>query len=93
MSNVAVMYENAVAQEWERVSAPDPLAGVMEKASHGMREAVERMKKAEDSLADAVNELRDTPLEDQVASLLNQLEELRVDISILAWRFRKGERK
>ena len=93
MSNVAVMYESYVAQEWERVSAPDPLAGVMEKASYGMRAAVEQMQKAEDSLAEAVNELRDTPLEDQVASLLNQLEDLRVDISLLAWRFRNGERK
>ena len=89
---VSVMYENAIANEWEQITAPDPFAEQMEKASFGMKEAVDHLSKAEDALADAIEELKDTPLEDQVASLLDSLEDVRVEISILAYRFKKGVR-
>lgn len=93
MTNVAIMVEQAAAAEWERINAPDPLEQKMKDAALDMRLAVYDMEHAADYLADAVEDLNDTPLEDRIAAFLNELEDLRCDISLMASKFEKGVRE
>ena len=94
MENSALDYmvEQAAANEWERITAPDPYEKQMEDAALEMRLAIEMIEKAENYLADAVEDVRDTPMEDRVATLLNLLEDLHIDIGMLEKKYERGER-
>ena len=86
------MVEQAAATEWERINEPDPCESQMKDAALDMRLAIEMIEKAEDYLADAVEDVRDTPMEDRVATFLNLLEDLHIDIGMLAKKYERGER-
>lgn len=87
------MVEQAAAQEWERITAPDPYEKQMKDAALEMRLTDEMLDKATDYLADAVEALKDTPMEDRVASFLNTLEDLRIDLGMLEKKYERGRRE
>lgn len=94
MENSALDYmvEQAAAMEWERINEPDPCEKQMKEAALDMRLAIEMIEKAEDYLVDAVEDVRDTPMEDSVATFKNLLEDLHIDIGMLAKKYERGER-
>ena len=87
------MVEQAAAAEWERINAPDPYEKQMKDAALEMRLAVEMIEKAESYLLDAVEDLKDSPMEDRVASLLHTLEDLHIDIGMLERNYERGRRE
>lgn len=86
-------YEAECAAAWEELNAPDPYEGVLQKASVGMKSAVDLMDKAEDALVDAISELSGTPMEDVVTAFYDQLTDLRIDLRILAEKYEEGVRE
>ena len=89
---VQALKEADDARIWEELNAPDPYEKQMEDSAREMRLAVEMINKAEDYLMDAVSSVSGTPMEDRVSSLLNDLEELHIDIVLLAEKYQKGVR-
>ena len=89
---VQALKEAEDARIWEELNAPDEYEKQMEDASREMRLAIEGLLKAEDYLADAVAAVCGTPMEDRVASLLNDVEDIYFDIKVLADNFKKGVR-
>ena len=89
---VQALKEADDARIWEELNAPDPYEKQMEDSAREMRLAVEMIGKAEDYLMDAVSAVNDTPMEDRVSSLLNDLEDLHIGIFLLAEKYQKGVR-
>ena len=87
------MYERDTEALWERLNAPDPAAERMAKASISMSEGCQFLNIGTDRLFEAVLELDDTPMGDKVASLANQIEDLRIELVMLAEKYRKGVRE
>ena len=89
---VQALKEAEDARIWEELNAPDPYEKQMTDAALDMRLAVEMISKAEDYLMDAVSAVSGTPMEDRVSSLLNDLEDLKFSIRMLAENYQKGVR-
>ena len=89
---VQALKEADDARIWEELNAPDPYEKQMEDSAREMRLAVEMICKAEDYLVDAISAVNGTPMEDRVSSLLNDLEDLHIDIVLLAEKYQKGVR-
>lgn len=81
------------ARVWEEINAPDHYEKQMKDAALEMRLAIEQISKAEDYLMDAVADVSETPMEKKVAALLEAMEELECDISILQEKYGKGVRE
>ena len=89
---VQALNEAEDARIWEELNAPDPYEKQMTDAALDMRLAVEMIDKAEDYLAEAVADVSDTPMEDRVASLLDELSDLKYSIRMLQEKYERGER-
>ena len=89
---VQALKEAEDARIWEELNAPDPFEKQMTDAALDMRLAVEMIGKAEDYLAEAVADVSDTPMEDRVASLLDELSDLKYSIQVLQGKYERGER-
>ena len=89
---VQAAYEDECARAWEDLNAPDPYEEVLQKASVGMKTAEDLMDKAENALVDAISELTGTPMEDVVTAFYNQLTDLRIDLRVLADKYKEGVR-
>ena len=89
---VQALKEAEDARIWEELNAPDPYEKQMEDSAREMRLAVEMIDKAENYLVDAIAAVNGTPMEDRVSSLLNDLEDLHIDIVLLAEKYQKGVR-
>ena len=89
---VQALKEAEDARIWEELNAPDIYEKQMEDSAREMRLAVQMIDKAEDYLTDAVYAVEDTPMEDRVTSLLNDLEDLKFSIGMLAENYQKGVR-
>ena len=90
---VQAMYERDTEALWERLTEPDPAADQMITASVSMAEGCEFLNIATDRLFDAVHELDETPMGDEVASMANEIEDLRIRLRMLADKYRKGVRE
>lgn len=91
-SRLSLAVEAAAAAEWERITAPDPAADKMESAAISISEGCQFLNIGTDRLVEAVHELEGTPMQDVVASILNQVEDLRIELRILAEKYAKGVR-
>ena len=89
---VQALKEAEDARIWEEINAPDPFERQMTDAALDMRLATAMLDKAEDYLAEAVADVSETPMEDRVASLLNELEDLHFSIRLMAENYEKGVR-
>ena len=90
---VQEMKEAEDARIWEELNAPDPFEDQMKKAAVMMRLAVSLMDKATDQLTDAVSELDETPMQDVLASLLDEVEDRRCIIKGMAEKYERGLRE
>ena len=90
---IQAMYERDTEALWERISAPDPAEKQMKAASKTMIEGCEFLNIATDRLYEAVAELYETPMADKVESIVNQIEDLRIDLKMLAEKYGKGVRE
>lgn len=91
--NVGIMVENEAALEWELQNAADPCEEALKKAAIELRLCSEGINKTEDCLVEAIEELKGTPMEDRIASLLNDLEDVHSEIIALANKYGKGVRE
>ena len=89
---VQAMKEAEDARIWEELNAPDPAEKQMLEAAVSMKQAEELISKAEDYLVDAECILSEFPMSDKVASLENDLEELRYSIKSLREKYEGGWR-
>ena len=78
---------------WEELNAPDPYEAQMEDCALELRLAMEAVDKAEDYLLDAIAAVADTPMEDRVASFLDDLEDLHSSIRKAAENYERGCRE
>lgn len=91
--DVDAMWEADAAAEWERINAPDPCEAQLKLAAKAMTEAAHFMDVAEDHLYDAAADLYETPMEAKVGSFLDQLQDLRIALQLLAETYGKGHRE
>lgn len=87
---IDVMKEAEDARIWEELNAPDPAEKQMQEAAVSMKQAEELISKAEDYLVDAVYSLSEFPMSDKVASLEDDLEDLRYSIKSLREKYERG---
>ena len=90
---VQALKEAEDARIWEELNAPDPYEAQMKKAAVSLRFAAELINKATDLLLDAVAELDETPMQDDLATLEDEIEDRRFIIKDLAENYAKGVRK
>lgn len=75
MENVAIMIEEAAAQEWERLNMPTD-GETLRMAARSLGFAIDELDSAADSVNEAVELLVDTPEGDRLASVLEELESI-----------------
>ena len=75
MENVALMVEEATAQEWEKLNMPTD-GETLRMAAKSLGFAIEELDNAADSVNEAAETLVDTPEGDRVASVLGEMETL-----------------
>ena len=73
MENVAVMIEEAAAQEWERINMRTD-GETLNMAAKSLQMAIEDLDLATDEVNEAAETLVDTPEGDRVASILEEME-------------------
>ena len=88
--DVDAMWEADAAAEWERLNEPDPSEKALKEAAKMLVGVVESLDKATDSVAEAVNILEGTPMEDRVASIMDDLEDICCDVRRMQSNFSKG---
>lgn len=89
---VDAMWEAESARIWEEMNAPDPYENQMQTAAKSLKEAIDRLKKGTDLVAEAANDLQGTPMECLVASFTDQLEDLTNGLRQLQEKYERGER-
>ena len=72
------------------VDIPSYAEKALKKAAKMLAGVVESLDKATDNVAEAVNVLEGTPMEDRVASIMNDLEDICCDVRRMQSNFRKG---
>ena len=90
---VQAMKEAEDARIWEELNAPDPYEQQMKKSATDIQEASSFLNIATDRLMDAMAELDGTPMQAKIESFYDQLEEIRIDLRIIASSYEKGERE
>lgn len=75
MENVAIMIEDAAAQEWERLNAPTDVE-TLRQAAKTLGHAINELDEVSDCVNEAAEALVDTPEGDRVASILSEIESL-----------------
>lgn len=77
---------------WNRLHEPDPAAQAMKRASVRIGEASGFLGICTDRLIEAAEELKGTPMQDKVLSLVGQLEEIDGFFSKMKQKYERGER-
>lgn len=90
---VQAMKEAEDARIWEELNAPDPYEEQMKKAAVEMKVSAELLDRATNYLTGAVSELEETPMQDVLASLLDEIEERRILIKRMAENYERGVRE
>lgn len=90
---VQAMKEAEDARIWEELNAPDPYEEQMKKAAVEMKVSAELLDRATNYLMGAVSELEETPMQDVLASLLDEIEERRILIKRMAENYERGVRE
>ena len=90
---IQAMKEAEDARIWEELNAPDPFEAQMKKAAVGIREAENFLDISTNRLMDALTELEGTPMQAKIESFYDQLEEIRIDLRIIASNYERGLRE
>lgn len=89
--DVDAMWEADAAAEWERINTPTEEEEALKEAALSMTEAEDHMAEAIDLMLDAIKAAEGTVAEDRIVSLMDGLEDLRIEIKFLADKVRKGQ--
>ena len=79
MENVAIMVEEAAAQEWERMNMRKD-GETLRMAAKSLRFAIEELVRTADFVNEAAEALVDTPEGDRVASILDEMESVLITL-------------
>lgn len=90
-STVDLMFDQAVAEEWEQKTKPAVDPEILRKASAKLVIAVLHMDTAAESVKNAMDVLADTVAEDRVGAMLNDIENLLCDLRAMKTKFGRGE--
>ena len=89
--DVDAMWEADAAAEWERLNEPDPDEDKLKDAADDFVTAYEHMCEAVQALYDAYKTVEGTIAEDKVASMMNDVEDLATEVSIMKNHLKEGE--
>lgn len=90
---VQAMKEAEDARIWEELNAPDPYEEQMKKSAVDIQDAANFLNIVTDRLMDAMSELDETPMKAKIESFYDQLEEIRIDLRIIASSYERGLRE
>ena len=79
MKDVAIMIEEAAAQEWERLNTPTD-GETLRQAAKSLGYAINELDEAADCVNEAAETLADTPEGDRIRSILDEMETLLKDM-------------
>ena len=79
MKDVAIMIEEAAAQEWERLNTPTD-GETLRQAAKSLGYAINELDEAADCVNEAAETLTDTPEGDRIRSILDEMETLLKDM-------------
>lgn len=88
-----VIKDQMDTEAWRKLNEADPCENVLIASAKDIKEATSFMDIAENRLCEAVVVLSGTPMEDKIASFLNELQDLRIDLQMLAENYAKGVRE
>ena len=91
-TTVDMMFDHAVADEWERNNIPAIDADILRKAAGSLSIAVVQMDTAAENVKRAMDVLADTVAEDRVGAMLNDMENLLCDLRAMKNKYERGER-
>ena len=91
MWQAQIMEEDARNATWEEMWMEAERDGHLYDAMSDMNEAISHMDNAVNQLGTVVGVLKDTPMEDQIASVYADLEKIQNDLYDLKTRLYKGE--
>ena len=66
----------AAMDEWERLHQPDPEEGRLKTAGKSLATAIEHLDHCNDWIAQAADDVEGIPVEDRIASFLNEIGEM-----------------
>lgn len=90
MTNVDVMYENAVAQEWEMLNKPALDEDVVDEILKYLEKAEKWLSDAEDELVTIVDIVDGDPLEDKINSIRDGVNDMWSAVYRLRENVKKG---
>ena len=90
MQNVDMMYEAAVAQEWEMLNKPALDEDVVDEILKHLEESMKRLSDAEDELVEIVDIVDGDPLEDRINSIRDGVNDMWSAVYRLRENVRKG---
>lgn len=90
-TTVDMMFDHAVADEWERNNNPAIDAEILRKAAGNLSIAVVQMDTAAENVKRAMDVLADTVAEDRVGAMLNDMENLLCDLRAMKNKYERGE--
>ena len=82
-------FEDACARQWEEENEI-PYEHELWDASVDLRLADAELDKVSGYILDAINDLRNTPMQERLESLLNALEDVQTDMKMLADKYARG---
>ena len=83
------MVEDAAAQQWEEENTI-PYEHELWDASVDLRLADKELDKVSEYVMDAIDILRNTPMQERLESALNALEDVQTDLKMLAMKYARG---
>ena len=92
MNDVDRIYETACEMMWEEENKPDYYEPQMQDAARNLRLATEPLDKALEYISDASANLNNTPMQENVDSIVNMLEDMICDIRRIARNYERGRR-
>lgn len=79
-----------IENRWEMLNTPDPAEDQMKEAAKEIEEGLTLIDNGLDWINSAVKSLKDTPMENKVESLMQDMEELAIKLSGLKDKYEMG---
>lgn len=89
--NVDEIWEKDAARQWEEMNMSNEFEQKYRSAAYDVNTAHGHVTHAVDSLYDGLKEIKGTPAEDKIKSLMDDLENLGAEISAFRQALRRGE--
>lgn len=90
---VDTMWEASAAEEWERLHEPDPYRDLLIDASGDLKVAIQHLAKAMEWLEGGASLLAFSPMEDQLMSLVEEGNGVKLELEKMAENWQRGVRE